>query len=121
MNKVSNEMSDHILSLPLFEGHTFKNGTVVSKVALSCEGCKKEISDVRVIATEFESSLAVSAYAICYDCRLITPATLRFSDDGSYLAGDGNGNWNKGQFIDKTAGWLEKLKAGFLKAFMVLK
>lgn len=116
-NNMSDEQQQRILAMtPLREllPHTFENGSVVDGISCQCSKCSKEI-DADNIKGEIEfansHSISLSAYGLCYDCRMATPIILKFADDGSYLA-NGPTGWMSGRYADdKPAGWLRWLRS----------
>ena len=115
---ISNERAEELQSLPTLSEilpYQFKNRTRVDGVSIVCAQCEKEIHAKHIHAKVdiYEHSLAVEAYAACFECRVITPAKMRFSDDGGILAADAAGNWMKKEFLTEKAGWFSRLKALF--------
>src|SRR5450631_2458990 len=97
---ITDALAEEIQGLPAiteFLPHIFENGFEIEQMSIVCSGCKKDlpVENVKAKTSAFQHSLAVDAFKICFECRLITPSKLRFSDDGTYLTSDGYGNWKK--------------------------
>jgi hypothetical protein len=87
---------------------SFKNGSSLDLVTTCCSTCNKEITpeNIRADLQHYEHSVAVESFAICYDCRMITPFRLRASDDGSLLVGKEDGTWAKSHYEPQQSAWL---------------
>lgn len=96
--------------------YKFQNGCTVDGIASKCSKCGEDI-DVDNIRGEITHSnihsISMSAYALCFHCRLATPLEMRFDDEGGCLAKGPNG-WVKTQFTEqKPAGWFNRLMSLF--------
>lgn len=93
--------------------YRFWNDTTFDSIETLCEKCKKEIgpSLMRGQITETNRSvISLEAYALCYDCKIITPVVpLRIRDDGSMLSKT-PGGWKESRYTpEKTIGLLGQL------------
>lgn len=115
---ISTIEADKILSMPPVAGqlpYRFANGSFVEGLAGNCISCGKEIAGEDLRGEVFAmntNSVTVTAYAICYDCKLITPVECRFADDGTYLSKTIHG-WVPGRYA-------EEHKPGFLHRLIAL-
>ncbi len=106
---------------PLPLPHVFDDGAGGGKLdalSINCAGCRKKIhtdsDDIRGEITKLTTNslnVNLTAYAICYDCKTITPLEGRFCADGTmYLKGPEG--WKQGRWgAQKTVGWVGRLKA----------
>lgn len=113
---ITNEESCRIISMPLLSKslpYKFPNGSLVGGITAACSGCGKEISIENTrgeITPTNRHSCALNAYALCFDCKLVTPLVMIFADDGSYLA-KGPDGWRPGRYApEQPDGWLSRLK-----------
>ncbi len=107
---------DEIEKMPVLSSllpYWFWNDTTFDSVETLCEKCKREIGPemMRGKITETNKSvISLEAYALCYDCLLITPVVpLRIRDDGSLLSKTQTG-WKESRYApEKTIGLLGQL------------
>lgn len=79
----------------------FANNSAVGGISLRCGKCGHDMlpDTIKVDADVRKDSAALKLYAVCYDCHLITPATMRLSDDGTMMTCGPDGNiWHKGRY-----------------------
>ena len=76
----------------------------LQSISISCSQCKKDIPQNHSygLLAECAHNTNLEAYGLCVDCKLITPVTCRFRDDGSYL-------------IKSSDGWKERFSTNFSK------
>ena len=85
----------------------FDNGSCIDGFTTCCYICKKDImpENTRVYLELREHSVAIDGYAICYDCRMISPFKMRISDDGSMLIAREDGTWAEASYSTPKSWW----------------
>jgi hypothetical protein len=78
---------------------TFKNGSKISKIWLSCGKCGGDVEQQHIhgdASFTNEHTIAYSGFGLCYACKTVTPLECRIIDDGTFLLKNKDGwSWNR--------------------------
>ena len=110
-----------IISLPRFTDIlplVFQNGSKVEDLIAVCSCCGGDVSkeNTHVRMNTMEHVVALEGFALCFNCKVITPFALRLRGDGTMLSRGPDG-WNESRYApENKVGVLSKLKS--LRDFM---
>lgn len=118
---MNEDLERYIEGLPALSDvlpYRFRDGKAqLERIGIKCAGeCGQEITENHIHG-EFieynEFSVSLKAFAVCYRCKLVSPAELKFASDGNLLQRTPDG-WIKGRWGQmKYATWWDKIKIIF--------
>lgn len=101
----------------------FDNGFSVCSFTITCGNCGRVVpmDNIKGDAQRInDCCTSFVGYALCHECRTVTPLECRFRNDGTYLCKDGAG-WRQGLISIKHPGLFTFVRQIFNNLFALVR